>query len=1480
MDGEFNKYEYDQTRGVRNDRAIKPNPFAYSALNSASQGEEYSAFRENNGVEVRGKPSVAVKAKESEAERKKVVSAVAAIVGAVVVGVVSVEEIIAPLPKIDHTLETYADAVRYTISYDSSQYTPKNDIKVVVKNDFTDREQVFSIVNDDKTDGAENDGVQADAAIADDNAADRTDDKSVAEPVDYTVTYEGYFENLQTDMTYTFKVFDGTRTLVTDTFRTKGAQMTLTDEQLKFDSFNVTDTSVSGSLRIVDYTPSGELSVGLSGENDERLTKVRLEGGDNDAHFEGKVTTPVFAGEDGGGEGDFIDEEQFFHGFKEPDGSIMIEFWFEDLTPNKAYALNLCDGDRIIYTLKFGTKEKDYTISDEQISFEEFEFYDGSLSAYTVIRNYEKLGDMSVKLIGNGATRVKNVFFEQHDQPIEETDIDWDNTISGWQEDGEIYLSIWFDGIVATVEYQLEIIDGGHVIYVKTFTMPADPEVSAEYEYEDKTELEVDLKFTPFTPSKQTSVTLSGGSVYYDKAVYFSEEDVLDGEANYILALPDNVNGGYTVSCKFDGLTPSTTYYLTVYYGGSTVFENDYTTLDNGQLTDNDVVFSGFDPTSTEASATVYVYNYKIKGDMYLTVAPADGVGTAQSKSFYFLDGSDVPSEIDQRSVVFAQTLDDGTLYFSFYFDNLTPDTSYVLAIYDDEETIYSTTFATDRSAGFNFALADVDVNSASVEMVISYYEVQSTLYVAVTSPTGGGQQKQVVIASEPLTETDEYVYATVTEDGIISFTVNFTGLTPSTQYVFTLKDGENTVYDNTLTTSDKVYTVSDDQVNEELSADRRSVIGYFGITGYEPEGLITVSVTSEYDDLQTVTVYFNENDLPEEGDNVLASIDGDTGEISFEFSFDGLIAGVTYEISLYDNGNYMYSASFATVSAAITENMISFENVAVNYNEISGTAKISDYSDHGYMEIWLTDKNETVVARSNLAFLDDNGLVIDQNELTDNCIYANVIDGAVVFGFDFTGLNELTEYTFTIYNDNEEVYSCAFETPEKILLSDEQVELDVTDVTYHGFGVSMSVTGYQPQSALSVKLIAGGETKLVQTIVEEQEAHSFAEDEDGAYYVIDQAGGNVNVMLSFNYLTQSTDYTLEFYDGEDLLYRSTASTTAKQYLVDGSNVNEDIEVNKYSIFGTVDVSEYRVDGSVTVTITGGGATLTRNVYFSQDSIPDGASEEDYFFGEYDYEQKRLLISYSFVELAPATDYTIELKEDGNLMYSVEKTTADYRLTSEQATFNVYPTKTGFTYKFELSGFKREKDMSVVVRLPNGGLTAYTSQISYEYGNETQDAFVYGYDSGSGLTASTTYELAVLEGEYEICSTTFTTHDYALNDSQVSVANEYHQYDEAGEFFITNMQITGYNPVNNIYLGAYDSSGTLVQYSDKIVYIAGSDSPAASVDGSITKSGEAVSNIVIRNISIGDLTPGEVYYFKIFDGNTLLYEAVWIAATA
>ena len=227
---------------------------------------------------------------------------------------------------------------------------------------------------------------------------------------------------------------------------------------------------------------------------------------------------------------------------------------------------------------------------------------------------------------------------------------------------------------------------------------------------------------------------------------------------------------------------------------------------------------------------------------------------------------------------------------------------------------------------------------------------------------------------------------------------------------------------------------------------------------------------------------------------------------------------------------------------------------------------------------------------------------------------------------------------------------------------------------------------------------------------------------------------------------------------------------------------------------------------------------------------------------------------------------------------------------------NINENKNTFTGWFELYDYIPEGSLALQVIDSDNGV-AFNKALSLYVGDDTTgDMIPEGYDGvilagnyikvgsvyGYGLTGNTTYSLAIADDGHIIYIMTFTTKNYVLDDDKVNIVKEYYEYDgTVGQFYITSLQITGYDPTNNISICAYDLTGQLVQYTDRIIYYAGSNDPAESVDGTITKGdGGAVEDITVHYLELGNLTPGDYYYFRLYDGDTLLYEVKWQAASS
>ena len=303
MNGEFNNYEPNRLPEFKNGEVRENNSFENTDLNLNRQVFVYSERPEDNEPSPKDNVSPREKIKKSEGLRTKILTAATAVVGAVIVGVVPVADVFSTTEKVDYSLYASANGVRYEIILDEKEGDLDRILTILVQNDFTNRVQ------------------QVEGYYA-----------------------QGVFENLQENMTYTFKVMDGSKTLVSDTFKTvKSAEFSLQE-------FSVEETSVWGFMSITDYSVKKELSVSVTDGRETVSKRVILQSD----------------GEEWGQ--DYPEDETTYCSGWISEGVIQLDFWFEDLKPSTEYTLSLSDNKKTLFTHKFktGVRESDSTYDEGQ----------------------------------------------------------------------------------------------------------------------------------------------------------------------------------------------------------------------------------------------------------------------------------------------------------------------------------------------------------------------------------------------------------------------------------------------------------------------------------------------------------------------------------------------------------------------------------------------------------------------------------------------------------------------------------------------------------------------------------------------------------------------------------------------------------------------------------------------------------------------------------------------------------------------------------------------------------------------------------------------------------------------------------------------------------------------------------------------------------------------------------------------------------
>ncbi|MBP5177407.1 MAG: hypothetical protein ILP02_02350 [Clostridia bacterium] len=381
--------------------------------------------------------------------------------------------------------------------------------------------------------------------------------------------------------------------------------------------------------------------------------------------------------------------------------------------------------------------------------------------------------------------------------------------------------------------------------------------------------------------------------------------------------------------------------------------------------------------------------------------------------------------------------------------------------------------------------------------------------------------------------------------------------------------------------------------------------------------------------------------------------------------------------------------------------------------------------------------------------------------------------------------------------------------------------------------------------------------------------------------------GGATVIEAQFEGLSELTDYAFMLCDGEYVIYEKQFATPERSYLLSEDQVDASVEASRSSVYIFLELYGYEPMGAMYASVTSADATIGKAVVFGEENLT-GEEEDEYVLAEVDESDGTIYIVCGFDYLAPETTFDFALTDDGHVVYETQATTESYAVDPSSVSMTIYPGKNSWSCAFTISDYYEfDGELAVSVSDGNGQTVSYVPVSLYTEGAQKPEGFdgtYYDYAitvdgvGGSGLVGNTQYTLSVSDGGFAIYFTTFTTRNFVLDESAVTMDNQFHTDSTSGTgyFDVNYFTLTGYDPATNIVVGLYTLDGTLVQNTDFIVYNASDGNVGNS--GAVQREGNAVTSITVPYIQLYGVPPGQRYYFRIYDGNTLLYEAVWIAA--
>ena len=851
--------------------------------------------------------------------------------------------------------------------------------------------------------------------------------------------------------------------------------------------------------------------------------------------------------------------------------------------------------------------------------------------------------------------------------------------------------------------------------------------------------------------------------------------------------------------------------------------------LDNAEVS--------LEPTVNEIFYSIALPEYTVVNEIAVTVKDPDGTPIA---------GNPTVENATEENAVYVYGSTPG----------LSPSTTYTFCLLDGDRLLYETTFTTDTEP---IAVAPTEAHLSTEHDRVIYYMVfpssfapQAGLTVRVGNEAGISEQ-----AVTPVQSADGWLC-----DGYVA------ELNASTEYSFTVLDGDTVLYQSVFVTDEEPLTV-----DMALSPYANYVAFSFTLSApYEEQSGLMAKVVEVANDDNT---YETEVSL-EEDDNGVPYAWGLVSDLAPE---------TAYTFYLYDGEVFLHEESFSTLAMAVVQPEVA---LSPSVSDVSFVISLpSAYQPQNGLQVRVDESINSGNAYEAEVGLEQSpegdwigeGVVADLTPETAYVFY--IYDGDVLLYEDsFTTLApEVIEptvslspsfnsvgFTFTLpanYSLQGAIRVVVEETED----SGNTFERDVSPMDWGNdlWGVEDEIADLSPETPYNF-YIYDGESIIYQTAFatiaepfdpiysvdltahEDSLDFTFSVDErydiqvtlsvaanDGQESVASQVGMEENpeggwiVEGSIEGLTPSTAYTFYVLDGEDVIYQEAFTTEA--HLEPVSNIQ--MIPNENGVGFTFSLNpQYEVQDDLRVEVMAEGdeepyvveivlEEIDAGVYGCTDEISDLLSDTTYTFYIYDGEEQIYIGQFTtLMHVEPISD--IQLTPDAHSI--------------------------GFRFTFDQS-YTIQDFISFQVYDGNANESVQVNVA------EVDDVMV-GEGVIEGLEAATTYNVYVYDGWEVIYYGEVTT-----SEEPTPVLN----YELTPDVYGVTFTIT--------LVGDYEVQEGLTVVASSV------EDPTNYMDANVTPQDDGNGNLIINDY-ITDIPPGKDYDFYLYDGEEMLLHDVFTTLTA
>ena len=1315
---------------------------------SQKYAEDNSAFvsshtKEKNSESSAPETTSSKKVKQTVQKSASVLTKVVAVVAASVIGVVTVPMLAMGEVKAKTDFEMTETAVYYDVSFED--YTPGNDLTVIVKNDFTDRKSTavvpiaerrqetgpsdqgqdgeqgglpgvtvaYAEVESDRTDGDSDSG-------AAENNPQQADERSFAKWENGRLY--GYEKELAPGMPYTFLVMDGTRTIVRDSFKTLPENSGPVYDPIDVDMHIEGNENDLYAIQFTDYMPRGEVEIRISGGDISRTRKATAFRRDDSPYEEQPFE------EDATGYVQFMIESY-------EDGEVGFLYGGEyGLTPDTEYTFELIEGNRILIRETYLLKHEEPGPYYDLIGVSpEFGFEENSVYYSVSLNGFIPEEDIGIHIYNNSDERVRYIYIGGKDAYASDQ--------FGWAEYGE-------DGIFGCEtglepgKYTFEIAVGLRIIVSDAFMvedLPYYDPIDFEEEFgNEENSVYYNFYFSDYVPENDYLVIL----FYYDGDVVRSREfssdpesEDSDDEYGYVYFGEGGIHGA-----EYD-LEYNAGYALEVCDGDRIIISTSFTTPEE---------YTGpvYDPVeaSTYFVAEGNTFDYSVRFEEYIPEGEIliHFYGGDTDRARTAIAGDDSGGDNDRTGGV-TYLIDDtsGDPYgmLSGYEYQLEYDTEYTLDVIEGDRIILRHTFSVQQEGPYfdpisyepefgyegNYVYYDfyfAEYTPAEEYLTLNIYYNDELVYNRVFSSD-----------LESDGSFDVYGETYFSEDGIHGCEYD---LEYGEVYVIEVVDGDRIII-NEIFMIPEEETGDPEDIESTFEYTENGLWYEISFNGYEPQNDMILVISGPEGD--------RNRSIPQGGaDGELTFVNGvltctESGIYGSEYDLES----GDYSVWLYDGDEIVHTAAFS-VSEANDPSLVSY-GFSPYAGGVTYTISFNGYVPQSGLVMYISGGGDERTRTFTIP-ADGGQITFDGGEAL---VTADGISGTE---YNFEGGDY---YYFTLYDGDVVIFE------EYSIYVDSEPEPqtgDPADMEFHfdptssGVSYSIILNGYEPQGEIEITISDPVGATRTRTIPPESFGTEMEFDGGTVSYTANGIFGTETGLES------DTGYYFDVYVGGYLVREENFSTYPEEPEPQPEPFDSSVEFT-YSDNGRVEYSVplngYELQSNIVITIYNDRTTIIRTINVTdmtgEQAATGGVSVVDGTITGYEE------------GLAYETPYTFELTEgDETLLISEFSIPYEEPEPTIEANIACFPTYDGLTYTVTFAYGEPEGEITIVIS-GNGEYRIITPTYGSDSsggGHDTGSASIDGITgeiSGSewGLMLAETYEIQVLVNGVVVASETFIT---------------------------------------------------------------------------------------------------------------------------